>query len=306
MVLNMYRQDLADYEAKPIGRLTSTLIYGRSILVDLGHKLLRRRRRGVGQVSSDYDMGEWKRQRQAREWERVDNLKDYVERAWDQSERTCMIDGKLLRMTVHQFYRYRRTLLSAIVGRFTSDVDELVEVGSGTGYNIFSLYLDGRWRSLLGLDLSPAGREVSREVAKHFGVDESVRFDEIDLTNADSPGFAKVRGKTVLSYLCLEQLPNDTERVLRNLCRAGAKRVIHMETSFELLRPTSLRDLTTISYVWRQDYQRSLIASARRLEAEGLLRIVAVERLHHSPNWRYPPTLLVWESVPAQSGSGQE
>jgi hypothetical protein len=101
--------------------------------------------------------------------------------------------------------------------------------------------------------------------------------------------------------LCLEQLPDHTERILRNFCSAGAKRVIHVETSFELLRPTSLRDLASISYVWRQDYQRTLIASARRLEAEGLLRIVAAERLHLSPNWRNAPTLLVWDSEPAQS-----
>jgi hypothetical protein len=305
MVLIMTRHDLADYEAKPVGRLKSMLIHGRSILIDVGHKVLRRRRREVGQVSSDYDQGEWQRQLEARDWERVDSLERYVERAWAEDERISTIDGKLWKIPLRQFYRYRRAWLVELVDRFSGDVDELVEVGSGTGFNLFTLFLEGRWRSLLGLDLSPVGREVSRRVAEHFGIDDRVRFDEIDLTDGDSPGFGKLRGKTVLSYLCLEQLPDHTERVLRNLCRAGPRRVIHVETSFELLRPTSLRDLATISYVWRQDYQRTLIASARRLEAEGLLRIVAVERLPHSPNWRNAPTLLVWDSEPAQSSSDQ-
>jgi len=77
-----------------------------------------------------------------------------------------MIDGKLWRIPARQYYRYRRAALESIVRSFAGDVDELVEVGSGTGLNLFTLHLSGGWRSLLGLELSAAGRDVSRQVCR--------------------------------------------------------------------------------------------------------------------------------------------
>lgn len=281
--------------ARPLGLAAELGIYARSILIDIGHRLLRRRKRGRDQVRSDYDQGEWAQQSEARNWERSPTLEAYVERSWVDLDITCLVDGKLWRMSATDYYRVRKERLTGVMRRFAGDVDELVELGSGTGTNLFALCLEGRWHKLRGLELSPTGRAVAREIAERFGVGGQVSFDEVDLLDPASPGFAIARGKTVFTYYCLEQLPNDTELVMRNMCAAGIRRAIHLEPSFELLRPRSLRDLASISYVWRQDYQRTILATARKLAAEGLIRIVATERLHHSPTWRNPPTLLVWE-----------
>lgn len=283
--------------AKPLGVLREWVVYGRSILTDIGHRLLRRRKRGLAQVSSDYDQGEWAQQLNARNWDRADTLEAYVERSWLEGDRTCLIDGRLWRMPSTEYYRFRRAKIASILNRFAGDVDELVEVGSGTGANLFSLYLDGPWTSLRGYELSATGRLVARQVAERFGVQHHISFDEIDLLDPASPGFAALQGATVFTYYCLEQLPNDAERIMRNLCRARVKRVIHLEPSFELLSLHSLRDLASASYVWRQDYQRSMLKAARRLEAEGLIRVEAVERLYYAPSWRHAPTLVVWEPL---------
>ena len=282
-------------QARPLGRLTELGIYARSILIDVGHRLLRRRKRGRDQISSDYDQGEWTQQSSARNWERSATLEAYVEKCWVDRDLTCLVDGELWRMPATAYYRLRRQKLTAVMRRFAGDVDELVELGSGTGSILFTLSLAGCWDRLRGLELSPTGRAVARQVAEHFGIEGQVSFDEIDLLDPASPGFALARGKTVFTYFCLEQLPNDTELVMRNMCAAGIRRAIHLEPSFELLRPHSLRDLASISYVWRQDYQRTILATARKLAAEGLIRIVATDRLDYSPTWRNPPTLLVWE-----------
>lgn len=287
--------------AKPLGVLRESIVYGRSILTDIGHRLLRRRKRGRAQVSSDYDHGEWTQQLNARNWDRADTLEAYVERAWLEGDRTCLIDGRLWQTPSTEYYRFRRAKIASILGRFARDVDELVEVGSGTGGNLFSLYLDGPWTSLRGYELSATGRLVASKVAERFGVQHHISFDEIDLLDPASRGFAGLHGATVFTYYCLEQLPNDTERVMRNLYRAGVRRVIHLEPSFELLSLHSLRDLASASYVWRQDYQRSMLKAARRLEAEGLIRIEAAEKLDYSPSWRNPPTLVVWEPLDALS-----
>lgn len=281
--------------AMPVGTVTEIGLCSRSILLDLAHRLLRRRKRKRDQVLSDYDRGEWAQQLAARNWERAASLEAYAEKSWVDRDLTCLVDGRLWRMPAPGYYRMRHQRIAAILRRFAPDSDELVEVGSGTGANLFALAADKSWRSLRGLELSPTGRDVARRVAERFGVEDRVSFDEIDLLDPGSPGFRLLKDKVVFSYLCLEQLPNDTEAVMRHLCAAKAKRMIHFESTFELLNPRSLRDLASMSYVWRQDYQRTIVSTARRLEAEGLIRIIAVERLHFSPTWRNTPTLVVWE-----------
>jgi hypothetical protein len=281
--------------ARPVGALAEIGLCGRSILVDLAHRLVRRRKRKREQVLSDYDRGEWAQQLEARNWERAGSLEAYAEKSWIDRDLTCLVDGRLWRMPVADYYRLRHRMIAGILRRFAGDADELVEVGSGTGTNLFALAADKTWPQLRGLELSPTGRDVARRVAERFGAEDRVSFDEIDLLDAASPGFRLLEGKTVFSYLCLEQLPDDTEKVMRHLYAAKVKRVIHFETTFELLSPRSLRDLASMSYVWRQDYQRTIVSTARRLEAEGLIRIIAVERLHFSPTWRNTPTLVVWE-----------
>src|ERR1044072_2733292 len=232
--------------AMQVGTVAEIGLCSRSILQDLAHRLLRRRKRKRDQVISDYDQGEWAQQLEARNWERADSLSAYVEKSWVDRDITCLVDGRLWRMPVADYYRIRHRTLGAILRRFAGDADELVEVGSGTGTNLFALAADGTWPRLRGLELSPTGRTVPRRVAERFGVDDRISFDEIDLLDAASPGFRQLAGKTVFSYLCLEQLPHDTERVMRHLCAAKVKRVIHIESTFELLKARSLRDLATI------------------------------------------------------------
>jgi hypothetical protein len=282
-------------EQAQVGALTEIGLYGRSILQDLGHRLLRRRERRRDQVLSDYDQGEWAQQLEARNWERSAGLSAYVEKSWLDRDILCTVGGRLWRMPATQYYRHRYRTMAEILRRFAGDADELVEVGSGTGTNLFALAADPSWRRLRGLELSPTGRAVARRVAAHFAVEDRISFEEIDLLDAASPGFSLLENQIVFTYLCLEQLPDDTEKVMRHLCAAKVKRMIHFESSFELLSPLSLRDLASMSYVWRQDYQRTIVSTARRLEAEGLIRIVAAERLDFSPSWRNTPTLLVWE-----------
>jgi len=101
----------------------------------------------------------------------------------------------------------------------------------------------------------------------------------------------------VFSFYCLEQLPAHTEAVLTALLRAGVKRVIHMEPGAEMLSFYSLKDLATISYIWRQHYLNDIVSVAKQLEEKGLIRILAAKRLWFAPTLRNTPTLVVWEPV---------
>ncbi len=281
----------------PLAPWRAILILLRSLLVDLGHKILRRRKRDSAQVASDYDRGEWLDQMNARAWERAPTLRDYVVPASDRAI-VATVDHRLVEISQREYYAYRTQCLSDVLARHAGDVADLVEIGSGAGRNLFALACDSRWSSLRGLELSKTGIEVTRIVAQHYQLTH-VSATPINLLDPSSAGFAELRGATAFSFYCLEQLPAHTEAVLTALVRSGVRRVIHIEPTAELYSRFSLKDLVTVSYIWRQHYLNDIVSVAKRLEARGVIRILAIERLGFAPTIRNAPTLVVWEPAVA-------
>jgi hypothetical protein len=290
---------LVPRSAQPLTRIESYANWGRSTVTNIAHRLLKRRRRDGHQVASDYESGEWAQQKVAKRWERVADLTEYADRANDRRTIVATIDGELWRVPAPDYFEFRRHKLIDIISRYDCGSREIVELGSGTGSNLFALATSGRWDRLVGLELSATGREVAEIVAGKFGLTARVHGHFIDLLDPRSEGFNHLGGAVCFSHYCLEQLPEHTETVFRNLVRAGIKRAIMLEPTYELLG-WSLADWASRSYVLRQDYQRSIIATANKLAGEGLIDIIAVERLDFVSSCRNPPTLLVWDvkSVP--------
>lgn len=281
--------------AVPLGPLHSNYLYAKTIVANLAHRALLRRRRRREQVTADYDAGEWAQQKSARHWLLTPTLEAYADKQWLDRDIVAELEGRLWRLPASEYYRFRRHKLIEILSEYDCGVETIVELGSGTGSNLFSLATTDRWKHILGLELSPTGREVTRCVTERFDLDDRVEVDEIDLLDATSAGFARLQGAVVFTHYCLEQLPNHTETVFRNLAAVGIRRAILLEPSFELLSRASLRDQASRTYVIRQDYQRSIIGVGRKLESEGLIEIVAARRLDFVSSCRNPPTLLVWD-----------
>jgi SAM-dependent methyltransferase len=282
-------------KAAPVASWLASALYLRSAGMDAMHKLVRQRRRTRSQVQSDYDGGEWKDFLRERSWERSSSLEDFVFRP-ESTPLRAMVDGRLVEISSRDYYRYRTQQLCQLLGEFDMGRERLVEVGCGSGRNLFAAASSGRWKELRGLDLSPTGVQVVREVASHFGL-AGVSAGPIDLLDESSPGFAELRGATCFTFYCLEQLPSYTEAVLRRLAAAGVRRVIHIEPTMEFFNAASVRDLASIAYIWRQNYLADLVETARRLEQQGTIRIVATRRLGFAPTLRNTPTLVVWEPL---------
>ena len=283
-------------DTRPVSRALSSLVYLRSIAVDAAHKLLKQRRRGRALVEQDYEAGDWKREAEEAAWLANATLEEYVERAHVARDMRVTVEGRLHEMPARAYYRFRRHKLAAIMEEFAPDAGRLVELGSGTGAIVFELAATLPERRFLGLDLSQRGIEVARTVAAHYGL-KNAEFAPIDLLDPTSPGWARLKGETVYSHYCLEQLPHHTEAIFRQIVAAGAKRAVLIEPSFELLGLANLRDLATRSYVLRQDYQRSIVQAARQLESEGLIRVVETRRLDFVSSHRNFGTLLVFDCL---------
>jgi hypothetical protein len=280
--------------ASPVSRMAALQLYLSSVLLDVGHKLLKRRHRDRAQVVTDYDQGEWTDTLRDRRWESVSTLEQYVIPASSRRLKAT-INGRLVDVSQQDYMAYRTRALVSILETFGLGADRLVEIGCGAGRNLFAAAYAGPWRELHGLELSKVGLQVVEAVAERLGLQERVRASPIDLLDPRSEGFEHLRGEVAFTHYCLEQLPSHTEQVLRHIGASGVRRVVHIEPTPELMSWTRLRDLATISYNWRQHYLHDLVAVCRRLQGQGLIRIVWVQRLGFAPTLRNTPTLVVWE-----------
>lgn len=267
----------------------------KSIAIDVAHKLLWQRKRSFQQVASDYDKGEWFDELKRKRWSGAGTLEEYVVPI-DNRQIIAIIGGRFVRVSVTEYYSYRTNCLMQTLSKYADGAKELVELGCGAGRNLFALALAStqRWNKLRGYELSATGIEVSQAVIDHFKLD-SIKVGRINLLDTKSDGFYHLDGSTVFTFYCLEQLPTYVEQVIRNLVDAGVKRVIHIEPTLELFSALSLKYLATITYVWRQDYLSNLVTVVRKLEQEGLIKIIEVCRLNFAPTIRNDPTLVVWE-----------
>jgi len=266
----------------------------RTIIGSVGHRLVKRRKRVRSRVASDYDSGEWAQQKTAANWLQSSSATDYADKSWIKHNIVAEMSGALWLVPAPDYYAFRRSRLTEILHSYDDGVRTLIELGSGTGSNLFALSSAGHWDRLIGLELSPTGREVTRAIAEHFALSDQVTSDFIDLLDTTSKGFEKLSDAICFTHYCLEQLPDQTETVFRNILAAKPRRVIMFEPTFELLGST-LKDAASRAYVLRQDYQRSIVRVARKLESEGSIRIREISRLDFVSSCRNPPTLIVWE-----------
>jgi hypothetical protein len=118
------------------------------------------------------------------------------------------------------------------------------------------------------------------------------------------PG-AELRGKTVFTYYCLEQLKRSIAQVIENIRRAGIRRAIHIEPTTELLDLRRPLDLANYLYIARSDYLDNLLRTLRDFEHRGHLRILAQRRLYYAPTYRHDGTLVVWEPLALPSPSAE-
>lgn len=246
-------------------------------------------------MRNEYEHGQWSKVLSSKEWRRHQSVRDYVTSSSSgDTSIMCIVDGVVTSARRSSYYCYRAQKLSGIMKRYARSTDRLVEIGAGAGTNLFSLYSeDLPFRSFIGLDISRNAIQAGSEIASHFGI-TSITFDSIDLLNGDDPGYPLLRGNTVFTYYCLEQLHRNLSVVIENILRAKPSIIINIEPTRELLRRSSLLDLNSIVYSHAMDYPGNIISTLRSYADMGRIVIDSVEKLDYAPTLRNYPSLVVW------------
>jgi hypothetical protein len=267
--------------------------YGIDAAKSVYRLILRRKKRTQDKVDSEYDLLHWQKILTDKAWVKAKDVGEFLSRP-DTSERLKKVDNQILRVSDNKYYQYRIGAWGNLIARHCDD-KEIVELGTGYGYNLFSLHLSHPDWILKGLDISPNGITAGREIADRFGLSDRISFDRIDLTDASDPNFAAIAGKVVLTYFCIEQIPYDVRRVIENIIAAKPKRVVNVEPTIEMLNLAHPRDLVSLLYIRSVDYQTQLFSTLDELERQGRIRIIARERMPFAPSINNDGYLYCWE-----------
>jgi hypothetical protein len=251
-------------------------------------------RRTYDVVDAEYNAGQWGKILAERVWLREPTLEEFLVGHKD-APLLAKVDNEIVRISSRDYYRYRINALSALMARHAGEVHTLVELGSGFGYNLFSLSLDPRWKQLRGFDVAPNGVEAGRQIASHFCLNNRISFDRIDLTDASDPRFEELAGATVFTYFCIEQIPYAVEAVVENIIRARPARVVNIEPAVDMLKLSEPRDFTSRVYIRSMDYQTRLFKLLDALDRSGRVRIIARERMRFAPSLHNDGLLYAWE-----------
>ena len=268
--------------------------YAIDAVKSIGRLAVRRVKRTADVVNSEYNLLVWQRVRAARAWTRTNDLSEFLI-APNTTQELRKVDNQICRITAEDYYRYRTGALGDLIARHAGPSEQIVELGTGYGYNLFSLHLNHPQWTLKGFDIAPNGIETGREVAAHFGLSDKVVLDRIDLTDGADPNFAAIKGEVVFTYFCIEQIPYDVRKVVDNIIAARPKRVINIEPTTELLDLANPRDIVSFLYIRSVDYQTQLFSTLEEYERQGRVRILARERMPFAPSIHNDGFLYCWE-----------
>ena len=192
-----------------------------------------------------------------------------------------------------QLYRY--FIVERVVEAHAQDPFEvLVEIGCGSGVNLFHLYLHLALTSIAGVDLSPNAISFLRRVAGDLGIDGSFQAGDFRDENTLRGIAPDARPWALLSAHAVERVEMlgvawfEKLVMLENPPRLG----IHFEPAVWDDELPFARHCARYAELNR--YNRDLLKAVHAAERAGLLRIVDIEKRAIGTSAFAPTTVLIW------------
>jgi hypothetical protein len=176
-------------------------------------------------------------------------------------------------------YGGQRYLIMEVLKSVCTDRTELiVELGSGWGWHVLSLWLDGGPRDALyvGAEYTEPGRRAAARLAE---LEPELRFESLafDYNNpAEGLGqLGRVQEAVVFTQHSIEQIPQVRPEVVDAIAALGERvRCVHFEPIGWQLDQDG-REGSSQSYADQHDYNRNLVETLREAEGRGRIAIDA-------------------------------
>jgi|1048.fasta_scaffold51334_1 2-polyprenyl-3-methyl-5-hydroxy-6-metoxy-1,4-benzoquinol methylase len=169
-----------------------------------------------------------------------------------------------------------------LLSLFKNKNADILELGSGFGWNLSLLRNSGHTGNLTGVDISKEGISLASYISDHYNLNIDYKVlditDQLQLNNL----FQQNMPDVIFTYQVFEQLPHESESLVKSLIKIAPSRSFILVESSASLRPRNFSDLLSKIYVWKKDYQTALYRTLKDFERKNLIRDLYIERLRCS------------------------
>ena len=169
-----------------------------------------------------------------------------------------------------------------LISLFKDQNLNILELGCGFGWNLSVLRNSGHAGNLLGVDISETGISLAKSISDKYNL--NINYQVLDLTNyAHLKNLIEsIKCDIIFTYQVFEQLPHESEALIRSLIKIAKKRSFVLIESSASLKPLNYSDLLSKIYVWKKDYQTILCKTLKDLEQKNIISDLSIQRLRCS------------------------
>lgn len=173
--------------------------------------------------------------------------------------------------------QFIKIYLRWIAETYLSNVDTIHEFGSGTGYNLLSLYETLPDKKFVGSDFVDSSVELLQEISGSSAINlTATKFDmiypEIEYYVGENDG--------IFTFGSLEQLAGKIDPMINFLLSKKPKVVVHTEPVEEFYDLDILEDYLAFQFQNKRGYSSGLIGRLKQLEKDGVIEIIKMKRLN--------------------------
>lgn len=182
-----------------------------------------------------------------------------------------------------------------VYDKYLRIVKNIYEFGCGTGHNLLRIREINKNATLWGLDWAKSSQEIINKMRKS-GLDKNIFSSNFDFFNPDN-SFKIDKKSAVITIAALEQVGENYKPFIDYVVRQKPDVCIHIEPIYELLDPSHLLDYLSIRYFKKRNYLWGMVNYLRKLEADGVVKIIEEKRSYIGSLFIDGYSVVVWKPI---------
>lgn len=175
------------------------------------------------------------------------------------------------------------------------DAASIWEFGSGTGLNLVHLSKILPKKQLFGCDWAMPSVQILNELNQKLNL--NIHGFHFDLFQPDYEILKDVSPNSGLFTVgTMEQIGQDYQSFLDFILTSNFKRIVHIETNYEIYDETNLLDFLAKRYIEKRNWLRGYFSTLRKLEQAGKIKIHTEKRTFGS-FFHDGYTITTWENL---------
>lgn len=186
-------------------------------------------------------------------------------------------------------------IVRAIIGHFLlSDVSNVYEFGSGSGFNLAYYAAAMSQMSFFGTDWSQGAVDILNLLSSELGL--PINGQRFDLFNPD-PNYEILRDSAVVTFCAFEQLGNGFQPMLNFLCSKKPAIIVQMEPIAENYVAGNEFDDNALNYHSARNYLNGYAKELQDRQDQGSLIVEFNKRLQFGSLFQECYSILVWRPL---------